>query len=56
MAKRGATQSGGAAGRQRNKDQATAANLPPSPAVWRKKPEEWPYHNNLGTNHKLQVK
>jgi hypothetical protein len=51
MAKKGATQSGGSAGRQRNKDQAMAANLPPSPTTWRKKAAEWPYHNNLGTRH-----
>lgn len=48
MAKKGATNSGGGAGRQRAKDQAMAANLGPSPSSWRSKPETWPYHNNLG--------
>lgn len=52
MAKKGATQSGGGAGRQRTKDQAMAAHLPPAPAVWRHKPENWPYHNNLGTKNR----
>ena len=51
MAKKGAKQSGGSAARQRGKDQEMAAHLPPSPATWRKKPAEWPYHNNLGTKH-----
>jgi len=51
MAKKGAKQSGGSAGRQRNKDQAMAATLPPSPVSWRWKSWEWPYHNNLGTKH-----
>lgn len=46
MAK-GAKQSGGSAGRQRNKDQATAAHLPPSPRTWRRNAWDWPYHNNL---------
>jgi hypothetical protein len=51
MAKKGATQSGGSAGRKRNKDQAMAAILPPSPDTWRRNAQDWPYHNNLGTNH-----
>ncbi len=56
MAKKGATQSGGAAGRQKTEDQRRAANLPPSPATWNKHPQDWPYHRNLGTNHKDRVK
>lgn len=51
MAKKGATQSGGSAGRQRNKDQAMAQHLPPSPVTWRRNAWDWPYHNNLGTKH-----
>lgn len=51
MAKKGATQSGGSAGRQKNKDQERAKNLPPSPSTWRRNAWEWPYHNNLGTKH-----
>lgn len=52
MAKKGATQSGGSGTRGKAKDQAMAAHLPPSPVTWRKLAWEWPYHNNLGTNHK----
>ena len=51
MATKGATQSGGSAGRQKAKDQATAAHLPPSPKTWRHRAWEWPYHNNKGTKH-----
>jgi hypothetical protein len=51
MSKKGARSSGGAKGRQRNKDQATAAHLPPSPATWNRRPKEWPYHMNKGTRH-----
>lgn len=52
MAKKGARNSGSSSGLQRNKDQAMAAMLPPSPATWRVKAADWPYHNNLGTNHR----
>lgn len=52
MAKKGATQSGGGVGRQRAKDQAMASRLPPSPKSWRAKPDQWPYHNNLGARHR----
>ncbi len=48
MSKKGATQSGGTAGRKRAKDQAMAAILPPSPFSWRARPQDWPYHGNLG--------
>ena len=51
MAKKGATQSGGSAGRSKVKDQAMAAQLPPAPSIWRARSWEWPYHNNLGTDH-----
>lgn len=51
MAKKGARSSGGSAGRQRNKDQEMAANLPPSPVTWRRNAWDWPYHNNNGTKH-----
>lgn len=47
MSKKGATQSGGTAGRQRAKDQAMAAQLPPAPATWNPRAAQWPYHNNL---------
>jgi hypothetical protein len=52
MAKKGATNSGGGAGRQRAKDQSMASNLPPSPATWNSRPEHWPYHNNLGARNR----
>ena len=51
MAKKGAKSSGGSKARQRNKDQATAAHLPPSPTTWRRNAWDWPYHNNKGTKH-----
>lgn len=51
MAKKGATQSQSTKSNTRGKDQAMAAHLPPSPVSWRKHPENWPYHNNLGTTH-----
>jgi hypothetical protein len=51
MSKKGARQSGGSSGRQKTKDQAMAANLPPSPSTWNRRPNEWPYHNNKGTKH-----
>jgi hypothetical protein len=52
MAKKGARSSGGGAGRSRAKNQAMAATLPPSPASWRARPYEWPYHNNLGAKNR----
>lgn len=52
MSKKGATNSGSTAGRKRAKDQEMAAQLGPSPKAWRSRPEAWPYHNNLGTNHR----
>jgi hypothetical protein len=54
MAKKGAHSSGGGYGRRKSKDQAMAARLPPAPARWRAHPENWPYHNNLGTDHKAK--
>lgn len=48
MSKKGAQSSGGGATRQKAKDQAMAAHLPPAPKAWRQHPEQWPYHNNLG--------
>lgn len=54
MAKKGATQAGTTAGRKRGQDQAMAALLDPAPTSWRRNPEKWPYHNNLGTSHHKQ--
>lgn len=51
MAKKGATRSGGTAGRLKTKNAAMASRLGPAPTAWRAKPENWPYHNNLGTSH-----
>lgn len=51
MAKKGAKSSGGSRAREKTRNQAMAATLKPSPASWRKRPWEWPYHNNLGTKH-----
>lgn len=51
MSKKGATQSGGTAGRKRAKDSAMAAHLDPAPVTWNSKPENWPYHRNYGVNH-----
>lgn len=51
MAKKGAHSSGGGKGRQREKDQSMARQLPPSPVTWRRNAWDWPYHNNLGTKH-----
>lgn len=51
MSKKGATNSGGTAGRKRAKDAAMASRLPPSPVSWRRNPESFPYHNNMGTRH-----
>jgi len=56
MAKKGATQSGGSAGRQRNKDQERCKYLPPSPDTWRRNSWDWPYHNNRGTKHNPKKK
>lgn len=50
MAK-GAKSSGGARAREKTRNQAMAATLPPSPTTWRRNAKEWPYHNNLGTRH-----
>lgn len=52
MSKKGAHSSGGGKGRLRERNQRMAANLPPSPARWRARPHEWPYHNNLGARHR----
>jgi len=51
MAKKGAKSSGGARAREKTRNQAMASTLGPSPATWRRKAWEWPYHNNLGTRH-----
>lgn len=51
MAKKGATRSGGTAGRLREKNARMASMLPPAPATWRARPQDWPYHNNRGTQH-----
>jgi hypothetical protein len=51
MAKKGAKSSGGARAREKTRNQAMAATLPPSPATWRKRAWEPPYHNNKGTTH-----
>jgi len=48
MAKKGAKSSGGARAREKTRNQAMAATLPPSPATWRKRAWEPPYHNNKG--------
>lgn len=50
MAK-GAKSSGGSRAREKTRNQAMAAQLPPSPTTWRRRAWEWPYHNNLGTTH-----
>lgn len=55
MSKKGATQSGGTAGRKRAKDQATAALLPPAPTTWRAKANVFPYHNNMGVVHRTHA-
>lgn len=52
MAKKGATQSGGSKGSEKEKNSRMARLLPPSPVTWRLRAWEWPYHNNLGTAHK----
>jgi len=54
VAKKGAHSSGGGAARSRAKDQAMAAQLPPAPDSWRRNAWDWPYHNNLGTNHRAR--
>ena len=46
-----ARQSGGGAGRSRNKNSEMAKRLGPAPITWRQKAWLWPYHNNLGTTH-----
>jgi len=51
MAKKGAKSSGGARAREKTRNQAMAATLPPSPTTWRRKAWEPPYHNNKGTTH-----
>lgn len=51
MAKKGATQSGGTKGRLREKNASMVKYLPPAPQSHRHKPETFPYHNNLGTDH-----
>ena len=51
MAKKGATQSGGSKGREKEKNQMMARQLPPSPSTWRRNAWDWPYHNNKGTRH-----
>lgn len=52
MSKKGASNSGGTAGRMRAKDSAMASRLGPAPDRWRAKPELFPYHNNMGTQHR----
>lgn len=52
---KGATQSGGTAGRKRAKDSATAALLAPAPKSWRIKAEAFPYHNNAGVVHRTHT-
>lgn len=51
MSKKGATNSGGTAARKKTKDGAMASRLGPAPASWRSHPENFPYHNNMGTTH-----
>jgi hypothetical protein len=52
MSKKGATNSGGTAGRKRAKDSAMASRLGPSPASWNYHAELFPYHANKGTVHR----
>lgn len=52
MSKKGATNSGGTAARKKTADAAMASRLGPAPKSWRSKPENFPYHNNAGTNHR----
>lgn len=52
MSKKGATNSGGTAGRKKTADSAMASRLGPAPKSWRSHPEHFPYHNNMGVSHR----
>lgn len=54
MSKKGASQSGGGAGRTRAKDQARVAYLPETPRTWNPRPWEFPYHSNMGKGRRAR--
>jgi hypothetical protein len=47
MSKKGATNSGGTAGRQRTQDSAMASRLAPAPKSWNTRADRYPYHANM---------